>query len=49
MNRFPLALGIAATLTLAGCTTPVGPVEVTRFVAPEQAAQLGQGLRGGGG
>jgi hypothetical protein len=43
MNRFPLALGIAATLTLAGCTTPVGPVEVTRFVAPEQAAQLGQG------
>ncbi len=40
MNRFPLALGIAATLTLAGCTTPVGPVEVTRYVAPELAVYM---------
>ena len=43
MKPLPLALGLAAALSLAGCTTPVGPVEVTRFVAPERAAQLGTG------
>ena len=43
MKPLPLALGIAAALTLAGCTTPPGPVEVTRFVAPDRMAQLGQG------
>ncbi|MBO6766937.1 MAG: hypothetical protein JJ901_01375 [Erythrobacter sp.] len=43
MKPLPIALGIAAALTLAGCTTPPGPVEVTRFVAPDRMAQLGQG------
>ena len=43
MKPLPLALGLAAALSLAGCTTPVGPVEVTRFVAPERTAQLGTG------
>ena len=39
----PLALGAAAALALAGCTTPAGPVEVTRFVAAERTAELGKG------
>ncbi|WP_421989789.1 DUF4136 domain-containing protein [Qipengyuania sp.] len=43
MKPLPIALGIAAALTLAGCATPPGPVEVTRFVAPDRMAQLGQG------
>ena len=43
MKPLPLAIGLAAALSLAGCTTPVGPVEVTRFVAPERVAQLGTG------
>ncbi|MEX0342335.1 MAG: hypothetical protein AB3N06_07100 [Erythrobacter sp.] len=43
MKPLPIALGIAAALTLAGCTTPPGPVEVTRFIAPDRLAQLGQG------
>ena len=43
MKPLPIALGIAAALTLAACTTPPGPVEVTRFVAPDRVAQLGQG------
>jgi len=43
MKTLPLALGVATALTLAGCTTPPGPVEVTRFVAPDRMAQLGQG------
>lgn len=37
---------LAATLaavTLSACSTTPGPVEVTRFVAPEATAQLGQG------
>ena len=36
-------IGLAAVLSLGACTTPAGPVEVTRFVAPESIAQLGQG------
>ena len=43
MKSLPLALGIAAVLTLGGCTTPTGPVEVTRFVDASRTAQLGQG------
>ena len=43
MKPLKLALGLAAALTLAGCATPPGPVEVTRFVAPDRMAQLGQG------
>ena len=39
----PIALGTAAALALAGCTTPAGPVEVTRFVAAERTAELGKG------
>lgn len=51
MNRFPCArlsgkaigaLALAASLTLSGCVAPVGPVEVTRFHAPDIAA-LGHG------
>ncbi len=37
----PAVLG--ATFALAACTTPQGPVEVTRFVDPAGAARLGQG------
>ncbi len=36
-------LGLAAGLALSACTTAPGPVEVTRFVAPESVARLGQG------
>ena len=43
MKPLKLALGLAAALTLAGCATPPGPVEVTRFVAPDRMGQLGQG------
>ena len=43
MKPLKLALGLATALTLAGCATPPGPVEVTRFVAPDRMAQLGQG------
>jgi hypothetical protein len=42
MNRFLIALGLGASLALSGCVTPVGPVEVTRFHAPDIAA-LGKG------
>lgn len=42
--RIPLpAVALAATLALGACATPPGPVEVTRFVAPERVGQLGQG------
>ena len=43
MKPLKLALGLAAALTLAACVTPPGPVEVTRFVALDRVAQLGQG------
>ena len=43
MKPLKLALGLATALTLAGCATPPGPIEVTRFVAPDRMAQLGQG------
>ncbi|MBX7483991.1 DUF4136 domain-containing protein [Qipengyuania qiaonensis] len=43
MKPLALALGIVTALSLAGCTTRPGPVEVTRFVAPDRVAQLGQG------
>ena len=42
--KAPLSLaGALAALTLSGCVTPPGPVEVTRFVEPASMAQLGQG------
>jgi hypothetical protein len=34
---------LAAPLALAACTTPQGPIEVTRFVDPAGSARLGQG------
>lgn len=34
---------LAPSLMLAACTTPQGPVEVTRFVDPAGAGRLGQG------
>lgn len=43
MKPLYLAIGIAAAVSLAGCTTPAGPVEVTRFLAPERSAELGEG------
>jgi hypothetical protein len=39
---FRLSLAIAASLALTGCVAPIGPVEVTRFHAPE-IAPLGKG------
>ena len=42
MNLDRLALVALASLAVAGCMAPVGPVEVTRFHAPD-AARLGQG------
>ena len=44
MKPLPIALGLAAALTLGACTTtPTGPVEVTRFVAADRTAELGRG------
>ena len=40
----PLAITISlASCALSACTTPQGPAEVTRFVAPESVSKLGQG------
>lgn len=36
MKATPLAMVMASALSLAACTTPSGPVEVTRFVAPDR-------------
>ena len=43
MNRIALTFAAFGTLTLSACATTPGPVEVTRFVAPDASAQLGQG------
>ena len=43
MKATPLALAMASALSLAACTTPSGPVEVTRFVAPDRVSELGSG------
>ncbi len=42
MNKYLIAISLAASAALSGCVTPVGPVEVTRFHAPDVAA-LGKG------
>ena len=42
MKRITIGLACAFMLTLAGCVTPVGPVEVTRFHGPD-VALLGKG------
>lgn len=34
---------LAPFALLAGCATPQGPIEVTRFVGPDASARLGQG------
>jgi hypothetical protein len=39
----PALFAIAPLLALSACTTPQGPIEVTRFVDPAGAARLGQG------
>ena len=42
--KFPAAITTSlAALSLAACATAPGPVEVTRFVAPESVDQLGKG------
>lgn len=41
--RRPALFAFAPLLALAACTTPQGPIEVTRFVGPDSAARLGQG------
>lgn len=41
--RSAAAILLVSTLALAGCATPQGPVEVTRFVDPAGAVRLGQG------
>lgn len=43
MRMSVLALPVLAALALAGCATPIGPVEVTRFHQPSALQQLGQG------
>lgn len=43
MRRPLLALALASAAALAGCATPQGPIEVTRFADPAAAARLGQG------
>lgn len=42
MNPLRLIPGLAAAVLLAGCVTPVGPVEVTRFHV-EDVSPLGKG------
>jgi hypothetical protein len=42
--KAPLAVfGLGAALALSACATPPGPVEVTRFVAPERLGTVGRG------
>jgi len=42
--KAPFAVfGLGAALALSACATPPGPVEVTRFVAPERIGTLGHG------
>ena len=41
--RIAPTLALFSALALTACATTPGPVEVTRFVAPEAASQLGQG------
>ncbi len=43
MSRTSLAFTAITALTLSACATAPGPIEVTRFVAPEAAPRLGQG------
>jgi len=43
MRRAVMLSVLLPMLLVAACTTPQGPVEVTRFVDPAGAARLGQG------
>ena len=43
MNKTALLLTGLAAFSLSACSTAPGPVEVTRFVAPDRVAQLGEG------
>jgi hypothetical protein len=42
-SPFPRLLAAPLALALAACATAPGPVEVTRFIAPQSAAMLGEG------
>ena len=41
--RRPVLFAVIPLLAVAACTTPQGPIEVTRFVDPAGSARLGQG------
>ncbi|WP_226699404.1 DUF4136 domain-containing protein [Qipengyuania gaetbuli] len=43
MNRIALTFAALGTFALSACATAPGPVQVTRFVAPEAGARLGEG------
>ncbi len=43
MKIVQIAVSVLAAMTLAACTTPIGPVEVTRFHKEAALPQLGQG------
>ena len=43
MKKTTLSFAGIVALALSACATAPGPVEVTRFVAPERAAELGEG------
>lgn len=43
MRSLATIAALGAALALGGCATPPGPVEVTRFVAADRVAQLGEG------
>lgn len=40
----PALLLLAPLMAVSACTTPQGPIEVTRFVDPAGATRLGQGM-----
>lgn len=42
MRTLPILTALAATVALSGCVAPVGPVEVTRFHAPD-TSRIGRG------
>ena len=43
MRPTTLATTLLAAALLSGCVAPIGPVQVTRFHAPEAAGELGHG------
>ena len=43
VRKAPRVLPLAVLLSVSACVAPVGPVEVTRFSAPDRQSELGQG------